>query len=126
MTISPNKFKYCPVCGYDWGEDIMFVKNDGILDFSEIYYYDICPCCGGEYGFDIQIRGEDTTTTFRNEWIKNSRMIYRRISDNVNNYNPIIQLKNINIDLTNPTVITEYKKEIPNIEEILMKWTDKQ
>lgn len=41
------------------------------------------------------------------------------------NYNPLMQLKNIGIDFTSPKTQAEYRKDILSLDEILKPWFEK-
>lgn len=120
--------EYCRVCGLYLGYN-PYGEDNNSPDYS------ICACCGVEAG------NEDYkpkwTLEYRIKWIKQrfywklgeKRTIYDKKflmwfdeKKKPENWNPIDQLKNIGIDFSDEETIKEYKKEIPNIEEIIGEW----
>lgn len=110
-----NKNFYCKICGYNldynpWGED---GKNPD---------YSFCSSCGVEFGY--QDYSLESILEFRNKWIENG-MVWseEKYVPKSKDWNPINEIKNIGIDFSKKEIVEEYKKEIPNIEEIIQPYS---
>lgn len=118
---------FCPVCGYGLGVKIFDYENDRLY-FSGDITGDICPSCGCEFDYNL-FPNEKSYMSNRIKWIilgmqhssVGLREMYPAGKNFVvpKNWNPITQLKNIGIDFTDSKTVAEYKKDIPNIEEII-------
>ncbi len=118
---------FCPVCGFDL--EVKIFDNEHFGKMSG----EICPSCNSEFDYDL-FPNENSFLKNRIRWISQG-MNYGRpelrskypntFSKIPQNWNPVTQLKNINIDLTDPRVQEEYKKEIPNLMEIIKPYIEK-
>lgn len=110
---------YCKVCGFDRGYDAW---EDGEPDYT------YCNCCGCEAG--NQDYTVESTYKYRINWINkgfsksNTPFTWFSEELKVNDWNPLMQLKNIDIDFKDKKTISEYKKFIPNIESIILLYLD--
>ena len=112
---------YCKVCGLNRNYD---PYEDGGPDYS------ICSCCACEVGNNDYT--EESIYSYRINWIKQNfhwnlekkgftkeYPMWFSENEKPKDWNPIEQLKNIGIDFSDDKVLLKYKKDIPNIEEVL-------
>jgi hypothetical protein len=99
----------CLVCGFRQEE-----APWSIIDKEEYPSFEICLCCGTQFGYHDAIRsvGDVVLTVkryakLRDDWVR-SGMLYKSFDDpsnpQPNNYNPLEQLKSIDIELTQADV----------------------
>lgn len=120
---------YCPVCGYDWEKQVFSYENDRLY-FSAEVTGEICPSCGREFDYNL-FPNEKSYLENRLEWMKKGMMYgseslrekYPGHFTVPENWNPVKQLKNIEINLQDPRVLEEYSTQIPEIKTVVESYT---
>jgi len=113
---------FCPVCGYDLKTKLFDYENNRLF-FSANITGDICPSCGREFDFNV-FPNEESYIKNRIEWIRlGMKFSNEKLNGQyLDSWNPIVQLKNIDVNLLDPSVQEEYRKEIPDIVDILKQY----
>jgi hypothetical protein len=125
----------CPVCGLDWGSSIYEIDSSGIETWESHTAFSICKICFVEYDNEVFPNDELSNMKYRLKWLRAGLPLHfpthsfhlaktqdpKYIEHLIEN---CIRLKNIDIDFTKKETVEEYKKEIPNIEEIIKPYID--
>lgn len=86
-AVQESNMFICPICGYDQ-----------LKEKPEEQAYNICSCCGTEFGYsDCSPDGtlELRWRLLQHQWIENGCGWHSKVVLKPENWNPIIQLKNI-------------------------------